>query len=130
MVVVDLEPVWVRLPHLPLNLWHPKVLKAIGNYLGAFLKADLLYMQTRRRTVARILVGLQIYKGLTDRLPIQYTSGMHVQALDYEGLPFHCHRCHKWGHLVAEFPKGARVNTQKSMGTKSCGEHLAYHSKA
>lgn len=57
-VVVDFEPVWVRLPHLPLNLWHPKVLEAIGNCLGVFLKANLSYMQTRRRMVARILVGL------------------------------------------------------------------------
>ena len=57
-VVVDFEPMWVRLPHLPLNLWHPKVLEAIGNCLGVFLKADLSYMQTGRRTVVSILVGL------------------------------------------------------------------------
>lgn len=124
-VVVEHEPVWVRLPHLPLNLWHPKVLEAIGNCLGVFLKADLSYMQTGRRTVARILVGLQIYKGLADKLPIQYTCGTHVHALDYEGLPFCCHRCHKWGHLVAECKKGACVNSQMSPGTKSSGERLA-----
>ena len=119
----------VRLPHLPLNLWHPKVLEAIGNCLGVFLKADLSYMQTGRRTVAWILVGLQIYKGLANRLPIQYTSGMHVQLLDYEGLPFRCHCCHEWGHLVAECKKGAYGNTQKSSGTKSGGECLAHHDK-
>lgn len=43
-VVVENEPVWVRLPHLPLNLWHPRVLEAIGNFLLIFLKADLSYM--------------------------------------------------------------------------------------
>ena len=75
--------------------------------------------------MARILVGLQIYNGLANRLTIQYTSGMHVQSLDYEGLPFRYHQCHEWGHLVVECKKGAYVNTQKSSGTKSGGEHLA-----
>lgn len=121
---MDFEPVWVRLPHLPLNLWHPKVLEAIGNCLGVFLKADLSYMQTGRRTVARILVGLQIYKGLADRLPIQYSCGTHVQPLNYEGLMFRCHRCHEWGHMVAECNKGARVTTHVSRGTQSCGDRL------
>ena len=69
-MVVDFELVWVRFPHLPLNLWHPRVLEAIGNCLGVFHKADLSFLQTGKRMVARILVGLQIYKGLTDSLPI------------------------------------------------------------
>lgn len=80
--------------------------------------------------MAQILVGLQIYKGLVERLPIEYTSGTHVQPLDYEGLPFRYHRCHEWGHLVSECPKGVHVNTQKNVGTKRCGERLVYHSEA
>ena len=115
---------WVQLPHLPLNLWHPKVLKAIGNYLGVFLKADLSYLQTSRRTVARILVGLQIYKGLADRLPIQYSCGTHVQPLDDKGLPFHCHWCHEWGHLVSKCNKGACVTSHVSRGTRSSGDRM------
>ena len=102
---------WVRFPHLPLNLWHPKALEAIGNCLGVFHKADLSFLQIGRRIVAHILVGLQIYKGLVDRLPIQYSCGTHVQSLDYEGLPFHCHWCHEWGHLVANCFKGTRVTS-------------------
>ena len=80
--------------------------------------------------MAQILVGLQIYKGLADRLPIESTSGTHIQPLDYEGLPFRCHRYHELGHLVAKCPKVAHVNPQKSVGTKSCGERPAYHSEA
>lgn len=120
MTIVDYELVWVRLPHLPLNLWHPRILEAIGNYLGVFHKVDLSFLQIGRRMVARILVGLQIYKGLADRLPIQYSCGTHVQSVDYEGLPFRCHRCHKWGHLVAECIKGTRAYSHAPRVTHSC----------
>lgn len=124
-VVVLYELVWVRLPHLPLNLWHPRVLEVIGNCLGVFHKANLYFLQTGRRTVARILVGLQIYKGLADRLPIQYSCGAHVQSVDYEGLPFRCHRCHEWGHLVAECNKGTRVSSHVPRATCSCDARLS-----
>lgn len=116
---------WVRLPHLLLNLWHPRVLEVIGNCLGVFHKADLSFLQMDRRTVARILVGLQIYKGLADRLPIQYSCGTHVQSVDYEGLPFRCHRCHEWGHLVAECNKGTRVSSHVPRATCSYVAHLS-----
>lgn len=123
--IVEFELVWVRLPHLPLNLWHPRVLEAIGNCLGVFLKADLSYLQTDHRTVAHILVGLQIYKGLADRLPIQYSCGTPVQSVNFEGIPFRCHRCHEWGHLVAECPKGTRAVAHAPRATRNCDARLS-----
>lgn len=72
--------------------------------------------------MARILVGLQIYKG--NRLPIQYCCGTHVQPLDYEGISFRCHQCHEWGHLVAECNKGARVTSHAPRGSRSSGDRL------
>jgi len=39
-MIVSTMPVWVRLHGLPLHFWHHKVLMAIGNSLGKFLKMD------------------------------------------------------------------------------------------
>lgn len=39
-VKVSMMPVWVRLHGLPLHFWHHKVLAAIGDSLGKFLKMD------------------------------------------------------------------------------------------
>lgn len=85
------------------------------------MQADLSYLQTGRRTVARILVGLQIYKGLADRLPIESASGTHIQLIDYKGLPFRFHRCHELGHLVAQCSRASHV-TLKGAVSQSSGE--------
>ena len=73
------------------------------------MKSDLSYLQTGPRTVAKILVGLQIYKGLADKHPIELEGSVHVQHMDYEGLPFRCHRCHTLGHLVVQCTRSPRV---------------------
>lgn len=50
------------------------------------MEVDLSYMQTGRRTVARILVGLQVYKGLADKLPIESVGGTHIHRLITRGF--------------------------------------------
>jgi hypothetical protein len=97
-------------------MWYLRVLEAIGNYLGKFLKADLSYLQMGRRTIVRALVGLQIYKGLAEKLPITSTSDTHIQLLDYEGIHFRCHQCHGIGHMWAQCPKVAHLQG-KVLGT-------------
>ena len=86
-------------------------------------------MQTGRRMVARILVGLEIYKGLVDKLPIESAGGTHIQQIDYEGLPFRCHRCHKLGHLVAQCIRAPCVPLKgvmsQSSGERSLTENVA-----
>ena len=37
---VSKMPVWVKLPNLPLPLWHHEALEEIGNALGRYIKAD------------------------------------------------------------------------------------------
>jgi hypothetical protein len=53
-------------------------------------------------SVARILVRLDLRPGLLKDLTIETVSGSFIQPLDYEGIPFRCHRCHIYGHGVAE----------------------------
>jgi hypothetical protein len=99
---VDVVPVWVRLPGLPMQYWNPVRFSAIGNRLRDFLEADYSFEETGLMTVARILVRLDLRPGLLKEIKIKATSGIFLQPLDYEGIPFRCHRCHVYGHGVAE----------------------------
>lgn len=76
--------------------------KAIGNRLGSFLEADMSFLETKNRAMARILVSLNPSRGLAQKINFQYKDYVFEQILDYENLPFWCHRCHEYGHLAKD----------------------------
>ena len=102
---LDMIPVWVRLPRLPREFWNQTSLSDIGRALGTFTEADLSYLQTKRRTVARILVSLNIRTSLRDHINLIWEPKIRKQLLDYEGLPFRCHKCDKTGHMAKQCPQ-------------------------
>ena len=55
---VDVIPIWVRMPALPLHFWDLYHFKRIGDILGTFLEADLSYLETNEKNVSRILVNI------------------------------------------------------------------------
>lgn len=105
---MDVFPVWVRAPGLPSFLWVESVFRAIGNRLGTFLEADMPFLQIQNREMAWILVSLNRIGGLAEKINLQYKDYVFEQILDYEYLPFRCHRCHVYGHLAKECPLGRR----------------------
>lgn len=92
----EVFPVWVRAPGLPFFLWTEAVFKSIGNKLGTFLEADMSFLETKIQAMARILVNLDLSKGLGKSITLQYKDYLFEQILDYEHLPFRCHICHVW----------------------------------
>lgn len=107
-------PVWVRAPNLPPFLWADSVFKSIGNLLGTFLDADRSYLHTYEKAVARILVRLNPTDGLAKSITLRYKEYVIEQPLDYELLPFRCHRCHEYGHLVRDCPMRRRRRRTQS----------------
>jgi hypothetical protein len=99
---VDEEPIWVRLSGLPMQFWNSVRFAVIGNKLGSFIEADMSFEESGHMSVARILVRLDLRPGLLQELVIESSAGSFVQTLDYEGIPFRCHRCHVYGHGVAD----------------------------
>ena len=92
---IDTIPVWVRLLGLPWEFWNPASLDDIGWALGTFIEAGLSYQQTRIRKVARILVSLNIRTSCQDHISLICETKTRKQLLDYEGIPFQCHKCHE-----------------------------------
>jgi hypothetical protein len=116
---VDEEPIWVRLPGFPMQYWNTHRFAAIGNLLGSFLEADMSFEETGLMTVARILVKIDLKKGLLQEITIDSAAGTFVQTLDYEGIPFRCHRCHIYGHGMASCPLPFKGMIRKSKGSNS-----------
>lgn len=81
-------PLWVRLPGLPLQYWLEDVFVRIGNMLGTYLDYDKSYIQSKNRTLARILVYLDTYEGLEETITLQWRNFTRVEILDYEGVSF------------------------------------------
>lgn len=90
-------PVWVFLPAFPLHLWTMDVFGAIDNNLGLFLEANMSYLETKSRNLAHNLVRLDPREVLAEKIQLQLDRLSYNQTLDYERLPF---TCHKHGHLA------------------------------
>jgi len=118
--------VWVRLPGLPPQFWTVEVFRAIRNTLCIFLEKDMSFLETRDKRLARILVRLDPREGMVEEIHLKYKELTFTQIMDYEHLPFHCHRCHKYGNLARDCPLGFRrrrrhrrdVETQIALGEK------------
>lgn len=98
------EPIWVRLPGLPMQFWTPQVFKRIRDALGTYLEHNKSYEQSGIMTMARILVHLDTRAGLEEKITLHRRHFSRKQLLDYEGVSFRCRRCHKVGHLYKDYP--------------------------
>lgn len=64
-----------------------------------FLEVNYSLKETKDLSVAKTLFSLTLPKKLHETMNIR-KGCIRLQVLDYEGLPFRCRRCHKYGHLV------------------------------
>lgn len=85
----------------------------MGEALGDFLQVDDESSDIFHSTFARILVEMDVSKGLPAEVVLKSSKGSWIQSLDYEGIPFRCRRCFKIGHATApcEFEKKAKKAT-------------------
>ena len=95
---VDVLPIWVRLPALPLHFWDLYHFRRIGEILASFLEADLSFLETKEKKVARILVNINLREGLAESINLEWGPMIIPQILDYENVLFRCRRCHVYGH--------------------------------
>ncbi|KAK7815823.1 hypothetical protein CFP56_001107 [Quercus suber] len=51
---------WIRLPELPIEFFHPEILRSIGNRIGRFIRINAITNTVARGKFARICVQLDI----------------------------------------------------------------------
>ena len=103
--VPSVVPIWVRLPHLPLHCWSLVSLEAIGNKLGKYIdRAD----RKDQFSCARICIEVDLETSLPEAINLTVADWSHIQALDYEKIPFKCRFCHGYGH----FPRNCKKKSE------------------
>jgi hypothetical protein len=117
---VDDLPIWVRLPGLPAELWNEKGFTYLGNAIGSYLDMDMSFIQMGKLSMTRILVLINVRKGLQEDLELTCGDKTFLQKVDYEGISFYCHGCHKPGHNAREsaFPMRTKGKTPLLKVTK------------
>ena len=96
-----------------MNLWNETRFAAIGNILGEYVFSDRTFQESSYYTVAKIMVKIDLKLGISSEISVKTKDGDFSQVLDYEGVPFRCHRCHAYGHLVASCPYPYRVSVNR-----------------
>ena len=94
----------------------PESLKAIGNKLGHFLKISEATLRGKYTSYACICVEMDLSGALLDEVILEVYDEEWVQTVDYEHIPFRCHKCHEHGHLSRDYPLNKReenLNTNK-----------------
>lgn len=70
---------------------------------------------------------MNITEPLPDTIELEYHDELWHQPIDYEHIPFHCRRCHEYGHLFRECPitlaeKEREAEKGGSNATRKIGE--------
>ena len=95
----DIMPIWVKLPNLPFEYWSLDFFKLVGNTLGTFVEAGLSFLESGVCCLGKVLVLIDLHKGLAEDIVIKKGECVFCQPLYYVGrVPFHCNRCHSYGH--------------------------------
>jgi len=79
--MVECEPIWVRLPGFPIQYWNESIVSMVGNRLGKYLEVEISFKQAGIKTVAKILVSLDLRKGLGEDIEIETCCGYNNSPL-------------------------------------------------
>ncbi|CAN1801861.1 Putative ribonuclease H protein At1g65750 [Linum perenne] len=92
--------VWVRFPHMPIQLYHKEILTSLGNLVGKTVKIDYNTQSAERGKFARIAIELDLSEPLATGIDL---DGVW-QRIEYENLPNFCFECGKVRHVVDSCP--------------------------
>ncbi|KAK4384332.1 hypothetical protein Sango_3071800 [Sesamum angolense] len=98
-------PVWIKLRHLPVELWTTDGLSTVANGIGKPFYPDAITRACTRLDFARVCVMLDISSKLPRHVIIMVPlenggeSACKVEV-EYEWLPPKCNACHSLGHAT------------------------------
>ena len=82
------------MPALPFPLWSKDILTAIANTIGRFVALDKYFHTTFDKRTAKVLVELDVSRGLLPEIEIDCNSVVITQKLDYLRMSFRCSYYH------------------------------------
>lgn len=57
---------------------------------------------------------MDLSRALSDEIILEVYDEERVQAVNYEHVPFRCHKCHEHGHLFRDYPLNKLENNIKT----------------
>lgn len=78
-----------------ITLVDKRYLHCIGDDLGKFMDYHKGYIESGK---------MDTREGLVVSSTLHYRGLVHLQKLDYKGVPFRCRRCHKVDHVYKDCP--------------------------
>ncbi|KAL0455431.1 UNVERIFIED_CONTAM: hypothetical protein Slati_0882300 [Sesamum latifolium] len=102
-------PVWIKLRHLPVELWTNEGLSTVASGIGKPLYPDAITRACTRLDFARVCVmldiSLKLQKHIMIMVPCEDGSEKACKVdVEYEWLPPKCNACMSLGHPTKECP--------------------------
>ncbi|WOL02301.1 hypothetical protein Cni_G11020 [Canna indica] len=96
---IEVIPVWVQLPELPLEYLQKDILINIAKSIGQPIKLDGFTLRGQRAKYARIYLLWNLSSKLRAGIWINGGGSSFWQAIAFENVPRLCSYCGKIGHL-------------------------------
>ncbi|KAK4384323.1 hypothetical protein Sango_3072300 [Sesamum angolense] len=102
-------PVWIKLRHLPVELWTTDGLSTVASGIGRPLYPDAITRACTRLDFARVCVMLNVSSKLPKHIVIMMPNEHGGESackvdVEYEWLPPKCTNCTSLGHATKECP--------------------------
>ena len=85
---------------LSFPLWNKDFLIGIVNSLGRFVALEKYFHLIFDKSMARVLVELDVSKGLLPEIEVDYGSLVITQILHYLNILFRCSYCNDWSNRI------------------------------
>ncbi|WOL00198.1 hypothetical protein Cni_G08911 [Canna indica] len=96
---IDVIPVWVQLPGLPLEFLNSRIfLPQVAAAIGKPLRFDNVTQKGELGKFARICVMMNLKEPVQQGFWIDTDSGSFFQSIAYENMLFICFKCGRLGH--------------------------------
>ncbi|XP_011101696.1 uncharacterized protein LOC105179751 [Sesamum indicum] len=100
-------PVWIKLRHLPVELWTEEGLSTVASGIGKSLYPDAITRACMRLNFARVCVMLDVSSSLPKHIIIMTPNEERGETpckidVEYEWIPPKCTNCMTLGHLAKD----------------------------
>jgi hypothetical protein len=93
-------PIWIKLFHLPFELWNTDCLSHVASVDGTPLLADLVTEEQMRLGFAKVLVEVNVDSEFPREIELDVDKEKQVVvAVEYPWVPDKCTNCKVFGHL-------------------------------
>lgn len=133
-VPLNMAEFWIQAHNLPRSFFTEKVVQAIGEFLGTYVRADKRNFEGSWKSFLRIRVLLDISKPLRRKMKMKKQGGDWFWVeFKYERLPNFCFICGIIGHterFCHRLFEGADEETERPYGAwlRASGRRLPVHS--